>query len=140
MNAPFTIDVDRLDRALEAGVLLRASERGHARDYRPGPAFGADEDQRCLEAFTLGILDALAWNLNPHPDTLPLLAYLLALHDYGPGEQTRAAQKWMLELRHVPELIPYVAGGRRLVLRIRNGGPSEPGIFAELLEEDVRRR
>jgi hypothetical protein len=79
------IDIDELDRSLEAALLLRASEAGFARDYRSGAAFGQQEDRLRLEAFSLGLLDALAQRMGDRHRSLKLLAYMHALVEHGPG-------------------------------------------------------
>jgi phytoene dehydrogenase-like protein len=131
-------DIHEIDKVLEAAVLLRSSEEGYARDYRAGSAFGREQDWLRLDAFTLGVLDALARTLGKHPRTLALLVYLKKLLDHGPGATARDAAAKMLSLGDLPELTRYVAGGRRIVLRQMAGQIVQPGLFAQLLEEELR--
>jgi len=135
---PAPLVVERLDRALEAAVLLAASEAGYARDYRNGPAFGVEKDGRRLEAFALGMLDTLSGTLGQPSDVLPLLVYLRTLLEHGPGGQAREVTSNTLGLANQPELSRYRAGGRRLVLRMQAGRAPGPGLFASLLEEELQ--
>lgn len=135
---PAPLEVERLDRALEAAVLLLASEAGFARDYRNGPAFGAEKDGRRLDAFALGLLDALSGTLGRPTEVLPLLVYAKTLLEHGPGLVARGATVSTLGLADQPELARYVAGGRRLVLRMQAGRAPRPGIFVSLLEEELQ--
>ena len=135
---PMKLDIPEVDKLLEVAVLLRSSEEGYARDYRNGPAFGREEDWLRLDAFTFGVLDALARTLGEHLETLELLAYLKNLLDHGPGNDARTGATKLLALGDVPELRPYVAGGRRLALRMLAGQTVRPGLYAELLEEELR--
>jgi hypothetical protein len=135
---PIGLDVHELDKLLEAALLLRSSEEGYARDYRNGSAFGREEDWRRLDAFTFGVLDTFARTLGEHAETLSLLIYLKTLLDRGTGVDARAGTAKMLTLGSVPELRPYVAGGRRLALRMLAGQVVRPGLYAELLEEELR--
>jgi hypothetical protein len=131
------LDIAELDKLLEVAVLLRSSEEGYARDYRNGTAFGREEDWRRLDAFTFGILDALARTLGEHAETLALLAYSKNLLDHGPGSDTREGAERLLKLGALPELRRYVAGGRRLALRMLAGQPVRPGLYAEILEDEL---
>jgi hypothetical protein len=131
------LDIAELDKLLEVAVLLRSSEEGYARDYRNGTAFGREEDWRRLDAFTFGILDALARTLGEHAETLALLAYSKNLLDHGPGSDTRDGAERLLKLGALPELRRYVAGGRRLALRMLAGQPVRPGLYAEILEDEL---
>lgn len=133
-----TINIQELDKALEAVVLLRAGEEGYARDYRTGTAFGSEEDRRRLDAFTMGMLDMLARRLGNDEQVLPLLAYLKMLLDHGPGPLARQALAGMLRLRELPELRCYIAGGRRLVLQLLANKVVRPGLYARLLEEELQ--
>jgi hypothetical protein len=135
---PRELDIGELDKLLEAAVLLRSSEDGYARDYRNGPAFSREEDSIRLDAFTFGVLDALARTLGEHIETLSLLAYLTNLLDHGPGTDARTGAATMLNRGALPELRRYVAGGRRLALRMLAGQTMQPGLYAELLEEELR--
>jgi hypothetical protein len=137
-NRPEEIDLNEVDKLLEVAVLLRSSEEGYARDYRNGPAFGREEDWLRLDAFTFGVLDALARTLGEHTETLALLAYLKNLLDHGPGSDARAGAAKLLSTGALPELRRYVAGGRRLALRMLAGQTVRPGLYAELLEEELR--
>jgi hypothetical protein len=137
-SMPMHIEIDRLDQVMESCVLLISSEAGYARDYRNGTAFGADKDRRRLDAFALGILDALSGTLGPAGEVLPALIYLKTLLDHGPGWRARAATYALLGLAEESELTRYVAGGRRLVLRMLAGRAQQPGIFASLLEEELQ--
>ena len=132
------LDIAELDKLLEVAVLLRSSEEGYARDYRNGAAFGRDEDWMRLDAFTFGILDALARTLGEHAETLALLAYSKNLLDHGPGSDTRDGADRLLQIGALPELRRYVAGGRRLALRMLAGQTVRPGLYAEILEEELR--
>jgi hypothetical protein len=144
MNAAMTvqqtnpIDIDELDRSLEAALLLRASEAGFARDYRSGAAFGREEDQLRLEAFALGMFDALAQRLGDRQQCLHLLAYMSALVEHGPGSRAREAVQRMLDLNYRPQLCRYVAGGRRHAMKVLRGNARETGLFAELLAEELQ--
>jgi hypothetical protein len=144
MNAAMTLthavplDIEELDRSLEAALLLRASEAGFARDYRSGAAFGQEEDRLRLEAFSLGLLDALAQRLGDRQQNLRLLAYMNALVEYGPGIKAREAGQRMLDLSYKPQLGRYVAGGRRHALKVLRGNARETGLFAELLVEELQ--
>lgn len=131
------LDIAELDKLLEVAVLLRSSEEGYARDYRNGTAFGREEDWLRLDAFTFGIIDALARTLGEHAETLELLAYLKNLVEHGPGNDARARAAKLLEVGGLPELRRYVAGGRRLALRMLAGQTVRPGLYAELLEEEL---
>lgn len=135
---PEEVDLHEIDKLLEAAVLLRSSEEGYARDYRNGSAFGREQDWLRLDAFTFGILDALARTLGDHTDALALLAYLKSLLDHGPGNDGRAGAAKLLGAGALPELRRYVAGGRRLALRMLAGQTVLPGLYAELLEEELR--
>ena len=137
-NRPDEIDLHEVDKLLEVAVLLRSSEEGFARDYRSGPAFGREEDWLRLDAFTFGVLDALARTLGEHTETLTLLAYLKCVLDHGPGDDARAGAAKLLSAGALPELRRYVAGGRRLALRMLAGQTVRPGLYAELLEEELR--
>ena len=132
------LDIAEIDKLLEVAVLLRSSEEGYARDYRHGTAFGREEDWLRLDAFTFGILDALARTHGEHVETLALLAYLKSLLDHGPGADARAAAAKLAHVGGLPELRRYVAGGRRLALRMLAGQRVQPGHYAELLEEELR--
>jgi hypothetical protein len=134
---PEEFDIRELDKLLEAAVLLRSSEEGYVRDHRNGSAFGREEDGLRLDAFTFGVLDALARTLGEHVETLSLLAYLTNLLDHGPGVDARDGAARMLSRGGLPELRRYVAGGRRLALRMLAGQTVQPGLYAELLEEEL---
>jgi len=139
MTRPPKLDIAELDKLLEVALLLRSSEEGYARDYRKGPAFGREEDWLRLDAFTFGILDALARTRGgEHPETLALLAYLKNLIEHGPGSEARTGATELVNVGGLPELRRYVAGGRRLALRILAGQTVQPGLFVELLEEESR--
>lgn len=132
------LDIHELDKLLEAAVLLRSSEAGYARDYRNGNAFGREEDWLRLDAFTFGVLDTLARTLGEHSVTLSLLVYLKNLLDHGPGAAAREGAAKMLGFGNLPDVRRYVAGGRRLALRMLAGQTVQPGLYAELLEEELR--
>jgi len=138
MTRPPRLDIAELDKLLEVALLLRSSEEGYARDYRHGTAFGREEDWQRLDAFTFGILDALARTHGEHAETLELLAYLKGLLDHGPGSEARARATNLLNVGVLPDMRRYVAGGRRLALRILAGQTVQPGLYAELLEEELR--
>jgi hypothetical protein len=139
MTRPTKLDIAELDKLLEVALLLRSSEEGYARDYRHGTAFGRDEDWLRLDAFTFGILDTLARTRGgEHPETLELLAYLKNLIEHGPGSEARMGATQLVHVGGLPELRRYVAGGRRLALRILAGQTVQPGLYAELLEEELR--
>jgi hypothetical protein len=131
------LDIAELDKLLEVAVLLRSSEEGYARDYRHGTAFGREEDWLRLDAFTFGILDALARTHGEHADTLELLAYLKGVLDHGPGGEARARATKLLNVGALPEMRRYVAGGRRLALRMLAGQVVQPGLYAGLLEGEL---
>jgi hypothetical protein len=131
------LDIAELDKLLEVAVLLRSSEEGYARDYRNGTAFGREEDWLRLDAFTFGILDTLARTVGEHAQTLALLAYSKNLLDHGPGSDTREGAERLLKIGALPELRRYVAGGRRLALRMLAGQTVRPGLYAEILEEEL---
>jgi len=137
MSRLLPVGIEALDKVLEAALLLRESERGYAREYRSGSAFGVEEDACRLDAFTLGMLDVLSRRLGERLDPLPLLVYLKTLLDLGPGETARDGSSKMIGLGRVWELRPYVAGGRRLALAMMAGSVRGPGCFARLLEESL---
>lgn len=130
--------IEALDKALEIAFLLRASEAGYARDYRSGPAFGAEGDARRLDAFRLGMLDSLGQTLDFDGMALPLLVYMDAVIDLGPGEGTRERTGSLLRLFDPPELRRYIAGGRLLIVRLLADGTADGGLFARLLEDELK--
>jgi len=134
---PEELDIRELDKLLEAAMLLRSSEEGYVRDYRNGSAFSREEDGLRLDAFTFGVLDALARTLGEHIETLTLLIYLTNLLDHGPGADARDGAARMSSRGSLPELRRYVAGGRRLALRMLAGQTVQPGLYANLLEEEL---
>ena len=131
-------DINALDKSLEAAVLLRSSEAGYARDYRRGAAFGRDEDQRRLDAFSFGLIDALAERAGDRSETLSLLIYLYVLLEQGPGVNARDAYQAMRKIGTKANLRRYVAGGRLHVFRMLAGSSPQAGIFAKLLEEELQ--
>jgi hypothetical protein len=131
------IDIDEIDKSLEIAALIRASEAGYARDYRSGAAFGPEGDQRRLDAFTFGLLDALAHRLGSRHDTLRLLTYLHSLMERGPGQGARRFFRQMCALGNVPIMARYVAGGRYHIVRVLAGNPPGIGRFARLLSEEL---
>lgn len=136
---PPPLDISKLDKALEVVVLLRAGEAGHARDHRKGWAFSRREDKRRLDAMTVGMLDALAHTLGKRPDIWQLLVYLRVLVDHGPGARARKSWAQCVQIaERAPELRPYVAGGRRLLLRMLVDRSARPGLFSELLEQELQ--
>jgi hypothetical protein len=130
-------DIDKTDQSLEITELLRASEAGYARDYRQGAAFGTEGDTRRLDAFTLGMLDALAHRMVSPADALKLLVYLHKLLARGPGQLARNASRQMLALDGIPTLKRYVAGGRYHAIRALTGRSHDVGRFARLLAEEL---
>jgi hypothetical protein len=126
--------IDALNRAFEAATLLVASEAGFARDYYPGALLDSEWNRLRLEAFALGAFDGVARSLPKDCGALPLLVFLQALIDCGPGERARQATTRHLALGERTELIRYVAGGRTMVQRLQAGAPMPPGHFARLLE------
>lgn len=131
------IDIDELDKSLEAAVMLRSSEAGYARDYRNGTAFGRVEDERRLDAFSFGLFDALAERTGNRAQTLALLIYFCALLEQGPGINARRSFEAMWTIGTKPKLGRYVVGGRLHVLRMLSGKKAEAGIFAKLLEQEL---
>lgn len=132
-----SFDVDEIDQSLEIALLIRAGEIGFARDYRTGNAFGSDGDRYRIDAFTLGLLDALAQRLGQHPESLRLLIYLLKLIEHGPGKAARQSLREMYALGDVAGFARYVSGGRRHVLRTLAGRSPAVGQFAELLADEL---
>jgi hypothetical protein len=130
------IDVDELDKSLEIAVLIRAREAGYVRDYAPGAAIGREDELRRLDAFTLGLLDALAHRLGARHDTLRLLAYLYALFEHGPGRPARKAFREMFALGSTPKFARYFASGRHHVVKLLQGSTPDAGRFASLLAEE----
>jgi hypothetical protein len=130
------IDIDELDKSLEIAVLIRASESGYVRDYLKGAAIARDDELRRLDAFTLGLLDALAHRLGSRHDTLRLLAYLHALLEHGPGRPARKAFREMFALGSTPKFARYFASGRHHVVKVLQGSTPEAGRFAALLAEE----
>jgi hypothetical protein len=51
--------------------------------------------------------------------------------------EAQEATAKMLSRGALPELRRYVAGGRRLALRMLAGQTVQPGLYAELLEEEL---
>jgi hypothetical protein len=129
-------NITEIDKALEIALTIRGSESGYARDHRSGPVFGYAADNRRLDAFTLGLLDALAARISTRHDWLPLLAYLHQLNENGPGEVSRNAYRQMCKLKAVPGLARYVAGGRHHIRRVMAGETPDVGRFARLLSEE----
>lgn len=130
-------EIEELDKAIEIAMLIRASEAGYARDYRKGVAFGHAADRRRLDAFTLGLLDALAHRIGVRHETVLLLAYVHSLLEHGPGQTARNFFREFLALGKTPVLARYVAGGRHHILRVLSGNPPRAGRFAELLAEEL---
>jgi hypothetical protein len=130
------LDIDELDKSLEIAVLIRSSEAGYVRDYLRGYAIARDDELRRLDAFTLGLLDALAHRLGARHDTLRLLAYLFALLEHGPGRPARKAFREMFALGSAPGFARYFASGRHHVIQVLQGSPPDVGRFASLLSEE----
>ena len=138
MITPCGVSISELDKVFEAAFLFRLSEAGYARDYGAVSPFNEQETRLRLDAFMLGVLDALAIPLSLKADSLPLLAYLKSLLEHGPGVRARDAAAEMLALRERLELRRYVACGRRVALKMLSGKKTHPGTFAELLEEECQ--
>lgn len=126
-----------IDKSLEIATLVLAGEAGFARDHKIGHAFGAEGDMRRLDAFTLGMLDALAHRTGERDQALPMLTYLHKLEQHGPGIATRHSFREMLALIEIPKFAAYVAGGRRHIIRVLSGKAGDPGEFARLLTEEL---
>ena len=133
----YSFDIDEVDQLLEIALLIRSGEIGFARDYRNGHAFGIDGDRYRLDAFTLGLLDALAHRLGDHLNTLNLLIYLWKLMENGPGKTTRQALRETGALGDDRAFSRYVSGGRRHILLTLAGNSPAVGRFAELLAEEL---
>jgi hypothetical protein len=130
-------EIEELDKSIEIAVLIRASEAGYARDYRKGVAFGHAADRRRLDAFTLGLLDALAHRIGVRHETIRLLAYINTLLEHGPGQIARNSFREFMALATTPVLARYIAGGRHHILRVLSGNQPQVGRFAELLAEEL---
>jgi len=85
-----------------------------------------------------GVLESLAIPLSLKSDALPLLAYLKSLLEHGPGVRARDGVAGMLALKERTDMRRYVAGGRRIALKMLGGKKMPPGAFASLLEEESR--
>lgn len=131
------VEIDDIDRSLEIVALIRASEAGFAREGKVGVALEHDADRSRLDAFTLGLLDAMAQRIGNGRKTLRLLAYLHVALEYGPGEASRRRFHEYLGLESEPRLSRYVAGGRRHVLSVLIGDKPKVGRFVELLSEEL---
>ena len=129
--------IQEIDKSLEIAELIRASESGYARDFRSGSAFGQEADRRRLDAFTLGVLDALAKRIGSRQDWLGILVYQHKLLELGPGERTRSAYREMCELASKIEFARYVGGGRYHALRVLSGIEPDVGRFARLMSEEL---
>lgn len=140
MLVPNPLDIEEIDRSLEIATLIRSGEIGFARDYRAGTAFGADGDRYRLDAFTLGLLDAMAQHASLQADSYRLLVYLFKLIEHGPGKSARLSTHEMLALGEVPLFSRYVSGGRRHVLSTLAGRSPEVGRFAQLLSDELASR
>lgn len=136
MITPTNVSIMELDKVFEAAVLFRLSEAGFARDFGADGPFNADERLVRLDAFMLGVLESLAIPLSLKADALPLLAYLKSLLEHGPGVHARDGAAGMLALKERIDLRRYVAGGRRVALKMLGGKKMPPGAFASLLEEE----
>jgi hypothetical protein len=137
VSAVTEAEIEELDKSVEIAALIRASEAGYARDYRKGVAFGHAADRRRLDAFTLGLLDALAHRIGVRHETIKLLAYVHTLLEHGPGQIARTSFREFMALGTTPVLARYVAGGRHHILRVLSGNPPQVGRFAELLTEEL---
>jgi hypothetical protein len=133
-------ELEELDKSLEIAALIRASEAGFARDYRKGVAFGHAADRRRLDAFTLGLLDALAHRIGVRHETVRLMSYIHAILEHGPGQIARNSFREFVSLGTTPALARYLAGGRHHILRVLSGNPPKVGRFAELLTEELGER
>ncbi len=126
-------DLQRADNLLQAGLLLRLSEQGRARDYYQEVVERTDVNGDKLDAFSLGIFDALLRAHGASVDTLPLLLYLLKLSEHGPGAATVDAAYHALSHGESSAMRRYVDLGRCTAVQVLDGGPPRPGGYAELL-------
>lgn len=129
--------IDDVDRSLEIVALVRTSEAAIARDYRVGVAFGQEADERRLNAFTFGLIDALARCIGNYELTLKLLTYIHVALKHGAGKTARKVFSEYLGLANEPKLARYVAGGRLHIVRVLVGNAPQAGRFAELLAEEL---
>jgi len=129
-------EIRELDKSLEIAQLIRASEAGYARDHRTGPTLGHDADLVRLEAFTLGLLDALSKRLSFRNCRLALMVYLHKLVENGPGESVRIKFGEMIQLADKQHLARYINGGRYHIERVLMGESPDVGRFARLLSEE----
>jgi hypothetical protein len=67
---------------------------------------------------------------------LPLLVYVLAVSEHGPGRALSASER-MLALQRRREFGPFLRLGRYAALRAFAGEPNKPGGYAELLAAEA---
>jgi hypothetical protein len=136
----FPWQLSRLDGLLQAALLLRLSEQGHARDLDYDLVEKLDADGVKIDAFSLGVFDKLIHAHLAGPDALPVLLYLLKLDERGPGSDTVDAAERALASGDRTALKRYVELGRETAVRALAGGTPCPGGYAELLLDELTAR
>ncbi len=135
---PFTTwPLEKVDSVLQAALLLRLSEHGRARDHYYELLDRIDADGSRLDAFSLGVFDALLRTHAAATDSPALLLYLLKLCENGPGAATVDAAARALSLAGRADLHRYIDLGRSTAIRALDGSPPSPGAYAELLMDEL---
>jgi hypothetical protein len=130
-------DLRRLDNMLEAVMLFRLSETGRARDLGNDLVTRADGQGTKLDAFSLGIFDAMLRARGASRVTLPLLVYMLKLSEHGPGPETVDAADRAIGFVGDAGMGRYVELGRYAAIKTLDGRPTTRGGYAEALLIDL---
>ena len=115
------------------------SELASARDRCPAALLERDPDGAKLEAFGIGVIDAIcrACRLDPHDDLLRLLAYIVMLRHWRGKPALERAER-ALDYAHDDELARFAARGRATAVKLVAGERGAGGGYAAELESPAK--
>lgn len=125
----------QIDSILRAASLIRSTEFGYARDQHGSLIERLDPLGHKLDAFSVGIIDAIRIAVSASTAWLPLLTYLLKLGEHGVDGALRGAEQ-MLRLSRCEAFDAYVEPGRQTVYAVFAGHRNALRAYAALLRAE----
>lgn len=128
-------ELKQIDSILRAANLIRSTELGYARDQHGSLVERLDPLGHKLDAFSIGIIDAIRIAVSASTAWLPILAYLLKLGEHGMDTALRGAEQ-MLRLSRSEHCDAYVEQGRQTVYAVFAGHRNALQAYAALLRAE----
>jgi hypothetical protein len=130
-------ELTQIDSILRAANLIRSTELGYARDRHGNLVERLDPQGHKLDAFSVGIIDAIRIAVSASAAWLPLLTYMLKLGEHGADGALHGAEQ-MLKLSRAETFDAYVEQGRQTVYAVFADHRDALQAYAALLRAEER--